>query len=130
MHVNPWSLTAGGLLAATALLHLVGGEIDVHRPLRALTGAGEMGLYASVLWHGISVLLLASAAGLVMAGVGAGRERWRGAAILATAQTAGLGALFLLYGVHLAGSVWVAPQWALLLPVAGLATIGLFRPER
>jgi len=130
MRPNPWTLTAGGLLAATALLHLVAGETDVHRPLRALTGAGEMGLYASVLWHGISVLLLTSAAGLLMAGTGAGRDRWRGAAILATAQTAGLGALFLIYGGLLAGSVWIAPQWALLLPVAGLAAIGLTGARR
>lgn len=126
--MNGWIMSAGGLLTATTLLHLTGGESDVHRPLRALAGNGEMGLYASVLWHGISVLLAASAVALLMAG--ANRAGWRSAAIVATAQTGGLGILFVIYGTALTGSVWVAPQWVLLLPVAALAGVGLMRPAR
>lgn len=126
--MNRWFLAAGLGMAGIVVLHLWGGGRDVHVPLRVLAGPGEMGLYVSVLWHGVSLLLIASAAALLAAA----RDPSGGAglAIVAAAQAGGLAALFLAYGVIDLGTVWTAPQWLLLAPVAGLAVVGLARRGR
>jgi hypothetical protein len=119
---------AGILLAATTLIHLFAGEGDVHAPLRALSGDGEMGLYVSVLWHAVTVVLAAMAAALLWA-TRAPVQR-QGVIWLAAAQCAGFAALFIGYGLALAGSLWLAPQWLLFLGATALAGGGIWRAQR
>lgn len=119
--MNRLTTAAATLLAATTLIHLLAGERDVHTPLRALSGDGEMGLYISVLWHAVSVVLTAMAAALFWA-ARAPLAR-RGVIWLVCAQCLGFAALFILYG----GSLWLAPQWILFLAATGLAGAGLWK---
>ncbi len=122
------TFAAGALLAVTTLIHLLAGERDVHAPLRALAGDGEMGLYASVLWHAVSVVLAAMAAALIWA-ARAPLAR-QGVIWLVCAQCLGFAGLFLVYGLLLTDSLWHAPQWVLFLAATGLAGAGLRQAGR
>ena len=119
--------TAGLLLAATTLIHLFAGEGDVHAPLRALSGGGEMELYVSVLWHAVTVVLAAMAAALLWAARAPVRRQ--GVIWLTAGQCAGFAALFVGYGLVLAGNLWLAPQWLLFLGATALAIGGLWRAQ-
>lgn len=123
--MNRPTAAAGILLAATTLIHLFAGEGDVHRPLRSLVGDGEMGLYASVLWHAVTVVLAAMSAALIWA-ARAPRDR-QGVVWLVAAQCLGFAMLFIGYGLALAGTLWLAPQWTLFLAATGLTAAGLRR---
>lgn len=118
-------LAAAALLGATTLIHLFAGEGDVHAPLRALSGDGEMGLYVSVLWHAVTVVLAAMTVALFRAARAPGDHH--GAIWLVLTQSVGFALLFLFYGLTLAGTLWLAPQWILFLAIAALITFGLRR---
>lgn len=108
------------VMALTFGLHLIGGEISVHRPLLAGGGTAEMDLYISVLWHGISAMLALNTLALVFAAWKAGQHGpilW-----LVGGQTFALGLLFILYGLIRTGGLWTAPQWIILVPL-GLLTM-------
>lgn len=108
------------VMALTFGLHLIGGEISVHRPLLAGGGTAEMALYISVLWHGISALLALNTLALAFAALKAsqhGPMLW-----LVGGQTLAVGLLFILYGLIRTGGLWTAPQWIILVPL-GLLTI-------
>lgn len=121
--MNRLTTAAAALLAATTLIHLRAGGRDVHAPLRALSGDGEMGLYVSVLWHAVSVVLAAMTAALLWAARAPVARQ--GVIWLVCAQCLGFAALFILYGLWLIGSLWLAPQWILFLSATGLAAAGL-----
>lgn len=105
-------------MAGTFALHLIGGEVSVHRPLLADAVSAEMDLYVSVLWHGITAVLAFGTVALAFAtwsGTPQASLLW-----LVGGQTLGLGALFVLYGLIRTGSLWVAPQWIIILPLAAV----------
>lgn len=116
-------LIAAGVMAGTSALHLLGGQVDVHRPLLARMDGGEMALYVSVLWHGISALLVLCA--LTFGIAARDPHKHALAVVLASGLTLALGGLFVAYGMARVGSVWVAPQWVLLLPIGALGLVGL-----
>ena len=126
--MNRLITAAGALLAVTTLIHLFAGESDVHAPLRAITGNGEMGLYASVLWHAVSVVLAVMAAALLWAA--RAPDARQGVIWLVCAQSLGFAALFIFYGLLLTESLWRAPQWTLFVTAAGLAGAGLWQSVR
>jgi hypothetical protein len=120
---NRPAVAAAVLMGLTSALHLFGGEFDVHRPLLAQTDTAEMALYASVLWHGISAMLVLNTVALLYGariGPGSGAPA---AMALAGAQTLALAAVFLFYGMVRLGNVFAAPQWTILLAAGGLACL-------
>jgi hypothetical protein len=122
---RPFALAAV-LMGATALLHLIGGEFDVHRPLLARAIAPTDAPFISILWHGVSAMLVLSA--VVMALAARNPERHASGVWVAVLWNAALGGLFISYGfVHL-GSLFILPQWTLLLAGAALGLWGLARP--
>jgi hypothetical protein len=125
--MNRFLIAAAAGAAGTTALHLIGGEADVHAPLLALTDGGEMALYVSVLWHGVSAMLLLCA--LTFGLAARDPQRHRLAVLLAAGLMLALGAVFLAYGVARLGSVWVAPQWVLLVPIGVLGALGMVRRD-
>jgi hypothetical protein len=112
-------------MASTLALHLTGGEFTVHRPLLADGSTPEMDLYISVLWHGISAVIALCTAALAYAAWSKTPQKpllW-----LVGGQTCGIGALFILYGLVRTHSLWVAPQWVIIIPL-GLLILWTARP--
>lgn len=114
---NRFALVAALLMAVTSAAHLLGGEFDVHRPLLATAKTTEDALYVSVLWHGVSAMLVLNT---LAACYGA---RWHAPAVLwlAGAQTVALGLVFMAYGLLRTGSLFIAPQWTILLLAGAFA---------
>lgn len=116
---NYLAFVAALLMAVTSAAHLFGGEFDVHRPLLALTKTPEEALYVSVLWHGVSVMLILST---IAAAYGV-RHHAAATLWLAGVQTCALGLVFIYYGALRAGSLFTAPQWTILLMAGALACL-------
>jgi hypothetical protein len=111
-----WVAAAG--MAFTFALHTFGGEGTVHRPLLADAASPEMDLYVSVLWHGITAVIGLGTAALVWL---ARQARPSGTALwLIGGQVIVVGLLFIGYGALRTGSLWVAPQWIILVPLGAL----------
>ena len=124
---NRLAIAAAALMGVTSIAHLIGGEIDVHRPLLLDVSSAERSLYVSVLWHGVSAMLVLNTAALVY-----GARRGAGASpvmLLAGAQTLALALIFILYGFLRVGGPFTAPQWTILLVAGGLACLAA-RPAR
>lgn len=105
-------------MAATFALHTFGGEMTVHRPLLTDAATAEMDLYVSVLWHGITAVIALGTLALVylaMQPVPPKPMLW-----LIGAQTLTIGLLFIAYGLLRTDSLWVAPQWIILVPLGTL----------
>ena len=112
-------------MAGTFALHTFGGEITVHRPLLRDAASPEMDLYVSVLWHGITAVIALSALALVYAAwqkLPPKPPLW-----LIGGQTLAIGLLFVGYGLFRTASLWVAPQWIILIPL-GLLILWTARP--
>lgn len=112
-------------MAGTFALHTFGGEITVHRPLLRDATSPEMGLYVSVLWHGITTVIALCTIALAYAA----RQNLPPQPLLwlIGGQTLAIGLLFAGYGLFSLSSLWVAPQWIILIPL-GLLILWTARP--
>ncbi len=119
-------LAAGYLASFTALLHLVGGTIEIHQPLMTSQLPEPLRLLLLACWHLVSVALLLSGPALLWC---ARPERQASAGALTLfigAMWLGFGAVFVVVALVYQGVNGLAtlPQWTLLLPVGALATLG------
>ncbi len=112
-------------MAGTFALHSFGGEITVHRPLLADALTAEMDLYVSVLWHGITAVIALGTIALLFAALQ--KQPAKPLLWLVGGQTLAVGLLFVIYGLLRTGSLWVAPQWIILIPL-GLLILWTTRP--
>ncbi len=119
------ALAAVGM-AGTFALHTFSGEGTVHRPLLVDAVTAEMDLYVSVLWHGITAVIAFGTIALVYASLQKLPPKpllW-----LVGGQTLAVGLLFAAYGVLRTESLWIAPQWVILVPL-GLLILWTARPK-
>jgi hypothetical protein len=123
--MNRLILIAAIAMGFTAAIHLIGGEVSVHRPLLADATTPEMDIYVSVIWHGISAMIVLNTLALVAAL----RTTTPVMLTLIGAQTLAVGLLFILYGLIRTGSPWIAPQWVILVPL-GLFILRLGQPRK
>lgn len=122
--MNGWLLTAGGIAAATTLIHATAGGRSVVRPLLGSAVSAEPKRTLHVVWHMVTAdLLLSSLALLALAFT----------ATPSTALVLFLAAQYLAYAVVFLVITLAAdwprpllqlPQWMLLLPVAVLTLLG------
>lgn len=105
------------LMAGIAALHTFAGGPTVHQPLLGAAPDTELALYVSLLWHFVTLFLIATAITFALA---ARDRRYTPMAQITALLTIGMGLLFLGYGFAYLNTPWVAPQWTLLLPVAAL----------
>ena len=124
--MNKILLAAAALSAATALLHVFGGGPEVHEPLLESGLSGLLAAFTSVLWHFVTVIVLANSAALCVAAI---REDSRNAlVVMVSGQYLAFAALFLIYGLMQLDSVMLMPQWLLFVAISGLAIAGMTRP--
>jgi len=122
--VNGWLLTAGGIAAATTLIHATAGGRSIVRPLLGSAVAAEPKRTLHVVWHMVTAdLLLSSLALLALAFTAAPSTAL---VLFIAAQYLAYAVVFLI--ITLAADwprpLLQLPQWMLLLPVAVLALIG------
>jgi membrane protein YdbS with pleckstrin-like domain len=121
--VNGWLLTAGGIAAATTLIHATAGGRTIVRPLLRSEMAAEPKRTLHVVWHMVTAdLLLTSIALLALAFATAPSPAL---VLFIAAQYLAYAAVFLIVTLT---ADWPRPllqlpQWMLLLPVGVLALI-------
>ena len=121
--MNGAFLAAGVLAAVTAAIHLLAGQLDVVRPLLASSLAEQPRLTLYGCWHMVTVLLAGSAAALLyLAFANADASTDPLARFIALIHLAS-GLVFAAVALSAQGPKRLVrlPQWALLLPIAGLA---------
>ncbi|WP_165984299.1 hypothetical protein [Streptomyces sp. YIM 98790] len=122
--MNGWLLTAGGIAAATTVIHVLAGGKSVVRPLLGSEVAAEPRRTLHVVWHMVTAdLVLSSVALLALAFAAAPSTAL---ALFIAAQYLAYAVVFLV--VTLAADwprpLLQLPQWILLLPVGVLALVG------
>ncbi|GBE24778.1 hypothetical protein BMS3Bbin02_01053 [bacterium BMS3Bbin02] len=122
-------LSAAGLAAFTALLHIFGGGASVAAPLVESALAEEPRLVAFAVWQMASVSMASSAVALYVAAVPSHASRSRYMVQFVSVLWIGFGISFL--GVAATqegdGLFFKLPQWILLLPVGILGLWGVMR---
>jgi hypothetical protein len=121
--MNKWIFAAGVLSSITFGIHVFAGGSDVHEPLLATGLSALLKTYISMLWHGVTAVLLINSAALLVAAFHRHLERpivW--AVVL---QYIAYGGLFFGYGLAYLGTAWTTPQWLGFLAISMLAMAGL-----
>ena len=118
-----WFLTAGGLSAALAVLHVFGGGPEAARPLLAANDLPPVPKYLMYYcWHLVTLMIGAMAVGFLAAGLWPAQQ---GLAVLCTAMALG-GAVWGLALVPGVGRRYAEmPQGFLFLPIAMIGGLGL-----
>jgi len=126
--MNRWLAAAGGLAGLITVLHIIGGGIDVHRPLLDSQTDAELGAYVSVLWHGVTATLVVMTIALTVATI-APRHR-PALASVAIALSGAFAAVFIGYGLTRLDSLIIMPQWTVFSLICALAIIGIRRTDQ
>ena len=115
---NIYWMIAGALCFFTALVHLIGGQLDLVNPLLDANLTNQAKTEWLSVWHGITTILFLSAFYLFKYGLNPKENQ-----NLDVLQLIGI--LFILFSiVFIICSLWMkifAPQWILLLPIGLLA---------
>lgn len=118
---------AGVLNILTAVVHLVGGQVDLVRPLQQSNLLDQQKAEWLGVWHVVTFVLFYTSYVLLQMGfLGKGRA-------LNMEWLRSVGYLYLLMGIAFVLSSInygvLAPQWILLMPVGGLLLIGIRKIE-
>lgn len=118
---NIYWMIAGIINLFTAILHIVGGQLDLVNPLLESDLSHPTKTQWLGAWHIVSVILVVSSYYLLKYGSNANQSSSEAIVRL-------FGMLYLLFaGAFIASSLWMnvfAPQWILLLPIGILSLIG------
>lgn len=115
-----WTRLAAALMGATVLIHVFAGGPDVHAPLQAALPNPALAAFAAVLWHAVTVVLIALSYGLwVLA-----RRHDPALEIVLSGVQLGFAVLFVVYGITRLGTVFDMPQWMIFLAIPALTRFG------
>ena len=120
--------TAAGISLALTFVHIGPGGSDVHAPLLASDLPDILKGYISVIWHGVTAIMLINSALLATAAIKP-ELRWTLSGIVIL-QYIGFVALFLFYGLARFGSVTQMPPWIGFLVIIAVAGAGLWADPR
>lgn len=119
---NLYLKLAGVLNLLTAIIHIIGGQIDLVNPLiKSDLNNQQTGELVAV-WHMVTILLFLSSYYLIKAGFSKAKAR-------DDSLLKAIGMLYILFGIpFLLSSFWFsvfAPQWILLIPIGLLTLLGI-----
>ena len=125
MRSNKWLLAAALLSLAATALHLIVGTPELMHPVYNSTAPAVSIATVEVMWNGIALLCVVTAAILLYAAVKPNVAYELSLAVLAI--FVGMTGLFFVIGYARFGEFNILPQWQFfgLLPI--LITVGLFR---
>ncbi len=127
MKRNRALLTSAILATFTAILHTIGGTLEIHTPLFTSGLPEPISLLLYAAWHLVTVTLVLSALALYWSS-----QDSKGASHFALPAFIGIlwvafGMVFIVVGLYFSGfkALIALPQWTLLIPIGGLALIGV-----
>lgn len=118
--LSPITAIAAALMAATVAIHVFLGGPEVHDPMLAVVADAKLNAFVSVLWHAVTVVLIALTGGLAVLSF---RRDLAMEAILSGLQI-GFAALFVAYGLIRLGNLTDMPQWIIFLSIPLVTRIG------
>jgi hypothetical protein len=114
------TIAAAILMLATAGIHVFAGQPQVHAAIQASDLHPILRAISSVLWHAVTVQLLAFTAALLWVA----RHPNRAVSLLIATICLSYTALFLWIGTTMLQSPWPMPQWTLFAALAALTLWG------
>lgn len=126
MSINRTYAAATVLMALTVGLHIFGGGPEIHEPIRASMLPDVVRAIGSVLWHGVTWMLILMAVALGWLSY----HRNTALFVMVAAVQIGFAALFIFYGWTVLGTVWQTPQWIIFSVILGVMLFALWRDER
>jgi hypothetical protein len=114
------TLAAAAGMAATTVLHVVGGGAEFHQPIQASAMELPLRAISAVLWHLVTMLLAVQSIALLWLA----RHPERAMAGFLVAIQVGFAGLFLYYGQTMLGTVWILGQWTIFAALALLIVWG------
>ena len=124
--MNKWITAAAALMGLTVTAHVFGGGPEVNDIVSASDLPPTVRALSSVVWHGITLMLVLSTAALVYL---AKHNNPALEAFLAIWQL-GLAMMFIGYGVVQLGTIWPMPQWTVFIAMPVMTYLGSRRRSR
>lgn len=119
--MNKPMLLACALMGVTTCVHVFGGGPEIHQPIQTSDLPSYLRAISAVLWHAVTVILMAFAIALAWVSLHPNRPlEW----MIALVQV-GFAGLFLFYGVAILGTPWPMPQWVVFLLIPGVMLFGM-----
>lgn len=132
MKQNRALLLSAFLAAFTALLHTIGGTLEIHAPLLTSALPEPISLLLYACWHLVTVTLVLSALALLWSS-----RNDRAATHFALPAFIGIlwisfGVVFIFVALYFSGfsALFVLPQWTLLVPIGCIALFGVRKEIR
>ena len=120
------SLTGATALSGILVLaHIFGGGPEIHMPVLATELAPEIKAAVSVVWHGVTLVLIINTVLLLAATTN--RPWGHTAAWIVVAQYGAFVVLFIAYGIIRLENLTQLPQWIAFLLIVVLTVLGLRR---
>ena len=126
MQINQSYATAAVLMGLTVGLHVFGGGPEIHDPIRASTLPDVVRAIGSVLWHGVTWMLILMAVALGWLSC----RRNAALFVMVAAVQLGFAALFVFYGWSVLGNLWQTPQWVIFSGIPAIMFFGCWQDKR
>jgi len=120
--MNRWIFSASIVSGLTLLIHTFAGESLFHAPALQSNLSIENKMVLSVVWHGITSVMVLSFVALILA-VRSAQDK-KSLLLFIAAQYAAMAGLFIGFGLFRLGSLFIMPQWTILLALAALIFAG------
>ena len=127
MKKNRAFLIAAFLATFTAIVHTVGGTIEIHTPLLSSPLPESISLLLYACWHVVTATLILSAIALFWLSSNNRAESNFALPAFIGILWVGFGVVFIFVALYFSGikALLVLPQWTLLIPIGGLTLFGV-----
>lgn len=119
---NTFWIITGTLNLFTALLHLIGGQLDLINPLLQSNLTNQIKVEMLGVWHMVTIILFATSYIFLKSGFNKKGEVSTDTIAFISYLYLGFSCAFIFASIF---SVTLAPQWILLLPIGILGILGL-----
>ena len=127
MKKNRLLLASAYLAAFTAIVHTIGGTLEIHTPLLTSPLPEPISLLLYACWHLVTVALILSAIALFWSSHNSRAESNFALPAFIGFLWVGFGVVFVLVAMYFSGlnGLIVLPQWTLLIPIGVLTLFGV-----
>lgn len=121
--MNPFLIAAALVAFGSTGLHIFAGGVEIHTPIQASDLNLPLKTISAVIWHGVSLTLLAGGISAALLAKRPNRAATLGIALFSL----GYVPIFIYYAQSMLGSIWAMPQWTLFLAYSTLSLLGTKR---
>ncbi len=126
--MNKWIISSAIISSLTIFLHILGGGPEVHDPMLASNLSPKLKAFSSVLWHGITAILIINS---ILLFISAFHIKLKNALVWSvTSQYMAFAIIFIFYGIVRLETLFIMPQWIIFSVISGLALLGLIGKEK